>query len=168
MGGVERDPGKARAWRARSKPLDRAGRLTVNASRYDPARRQRGSTLRERSPDLDVYYRMVRAPLVARLLAARRALACACEAPALFVLAGVDDPVAGCAPFLDVHERRRRAQTGSLECAANLLVLCRAHHDEAGVAGRGSCYHQAGIVMFAGDDGYEALGARRGERKQRP
>lgn len=163
MGGVERDPGKARAWRARSKRLDRAGRLTVNPGRYDPARRGRGSTLRERSPDLDVYYRMVRAPLAARLLAGG-----ACQAPALFVLAGVDDPVEHCARFLDVHERRRRAQTGSLECPANLLVLCRAHHDEATVAGRGSCYHQAGIVAFEGDPGYEALGARRGERKQRP
>lgn len=155
---MERDPVKARAWQQRSGPL------VVDPARYDSARRARGSTLRQRSAAFDAYYAAVRRPAVAALLSPEAR----CAAPGLFAGAGVVDPVARCGGVLDVHERRRRGQGGSLERPANLVVLCRVHHDGATAAGRGSAYHRAGLVAVEGDAGWAALGAARGERKQRP
>lgn len=151
------------AWRAKSKPLTRGPGPTVDPDRYDQQRRRNGSTLRPRAEHVAGYYRDVRRPLVADLI--RRIGVC--QAPTLFALTGEDDPLPRCAGPLDVHERRRRSQGGSLENDDNLLVVCRAHNQGAADSHRGDSYHLAGLVVFEGDDGYDTLGARRGERRQR-
>lgn len=145
------------AWRRRSKPL------AVDPGRYDTGRRQSGTTLRPRSPKLAGYYRDVRAPLVADLVERVGA----CQAPFLFALAAEDDPLPRCSGPLDVHERRRRSQNGSLENEDNLVVVCRSHHDRCTDAARGDVEHRARLVVFEGDAGWDALAARRGERAQR-
>lgn len=169
MEAVQRDPEKARAWRQRSKPLTRGAGPTVDRSRYDRDRQMRGSTLRQRSPELADYYRTVRAPLVAELIEREvelRGAEEACAAPLLFALADLTDP-SGCYGPLTVHERLRRSQLGSLENPENTLVLCALHNTAAACCARGDAWHQAGIVVFEGDDGWQSLLAPRGERKRR-
>lgn len=162
-------PAEVDAWRRRSKPLTRSGglpsggRLSVDPVRYDQGRRINGSTLRGRSPTLAAYYADVRVRTVRDLIGRVGA----CQAPMLYQLAGETDPLPRCGGPLDVHERRSRGRGGSLEHPDNLTVVCRAHHDRCGVAGRDTAEHHAGLVSFEGDPGYETLGARRGERKQR-
>lgn len=156
---LRRDTPKSKAWADKRTPLNRGKSLDRAAG---PAR---GGPMRHRSPTMAAYYRDVRAPFVADLMAS---VPC-CEAPALFVLHGVPDPLPHCTPGpLDPHERRRRGQGGSLENRTNILAICAGHHDRCTLAAPGSPEHLAHLVAFEGDDGWEALGARRGERKQRP
>lgn len=145
-------------WRARSKPLQRGSGPARTASLTN----QRRSALPARSATYAAYYRDVRVRIVRDLVARVGA----CQFPTLLTLAGEDDAV-GCGGPLTVHERRRRGQNGSLEHPDNLVVACARHNDHAANVGRGSAEHRARLVVFEGDAGYDALGARRGERKQR-
>jgi hypothetical protein len=152
---LRRDTPKSKAWADRRTPLPRGKSLDRGAGLA------RGGPMRHRSPTMDAYYAQVRRPLVERMTTTS-----ACEAPLLFALHRVDDPLPHCAGPLDVHERRRRSQGGSLETPENLLVLCRQHHDWVGLHDAEA--HAVCLVAHQGDPGYESLGARRGERKQRP
>lgn len=150
-------PEEVARWRARSKPLQRGPGPTRTASLTN-----RRSALPARSKAYADYYRDVRVPIVRDSVDDVGA----CQFPMLLDLAGEDDAV-GCGGPLTVHERRRRGQNGSLEHPDNLVVACARHNDHAANVGRGSAEHRAGLVVFEGDAGYDALGARRGERKQR-
>jgi hypothetical protein len=152
------DPAKIAAWRARSKPLGRGAPLVVVPERYDANRRRKGTTLRDRSPDLADYYRRVRGPLVAQLIAESRGCEAALRIPPAELPGRCHGP-------LTVHERRRRSDSGSLENRANLVVACLAHNSAMADCARGDVWHRHGLVVLRGDPEYQALRARPRERK---
>lgn len=149
------------AWRARSKPLKRGSGPTVKAADYPADNRRRNSTLNQRSATLSAYYRHVRAPLVARIIAESRG----CEA---YRRIPADELPCPCWGPLDVHERRRRSASGSLSNLLNLVTICRRHHDLATNCKRGDVWHRHGLVVLRGDPEYQALRAPRRERLSTP
>lgn len=82
----------------------------------------RRSPIRRRSKKREAYYRDTRRPLVEKMLKGTPV----CEAGPVIWVAGYDSKCQRVA--VDVHERKRRSQGGSLEDPVNLMRVCRLCH----------------------------------------